>query len=83
LHDLHGHAVPTHRAAFHGIRRKNLHRAVSHTGSAVIDQRSKPMIGVLVLAFTHTRVTVGLQQLGNVRRGWRIAIETMVRRQVR
>ena len=30
LHDLHGHAVPAHRAALHGISRKNLHCAVSH-----------------------------------------------------
>jgi hypothetical protein len=83
LHDLGCHAVPTHCAALHGVSRKNLHRAVGRAGSTVIDQRSKPMIGVLVLAFTHTRVTVGPQQHGNVRRGWRIAIETTVRRQVR
>ena len=83
LHDLHGHAVPAHRASLHGISRKNLHCAVSHPGSAVIDQRSKPMIGVLVPAFPHTRTTVGPQQHGNVRRCRRIAIETTVRRQVR
>jgi hypothetical protein len=80
LHDLHGHAVPTHRAALHGISRKNLHCAVSPTWGAVIDQRSKPRIGVLVL---HTRTTVGPQQHGNLRRCRRIAIETTVRRQVR
>ena len=83
LHDLGRHPIPTHRTAFHGISRENLHRAIERGRSAMIDQRPKPMIGVVMLVFAHMRTALGPQQHRGARRRRRIAIETTIRRKIR